>query len=72
MRLLPAAQNRQTDKESDRQEWLMWNTTDDPRGPIQSQRDSIRALDTYKVERLSLRAPKAVALLVIGESVLVI
>ena len=46
--------------------------TDGTRGPVQTQRDSIRMLDTNKVERLSLWARKAVALLVIGELVLVI
>ena len=42
------------------------------RGPVQTQRDSIRMLDTNELERLSLRTRKAVARLVVGELVLVI
>ena len=42
------------------------------RGPAQTQRDSIRMLDTNELERLCLRTRKAVARLVVGELVLVI
>ena len=45
---------------------------DDPRSPVQPQRDSIGVLDTDELERLTLWTRKAVALLVIGELVLVI
>ena len=46
--------------------------TDASRGPVQTPRDSIQALDTKKLEPQSLWTPEAVAVLVIGKSVLVI
>ena len=45
---------------------------DGSRGPVQMQRNSIRMLDAKELEPPSLWTRKTVALLVIGESVLVI
>ena len=46
--------------------------TDSTCSPVQTQRDSVRVLYADERERLSLGTPEAIALLVIGESVLVI
>ncbi len=55
---------------SDSEGWA--RLTDSTRGPVQTQRDSISVLNTDEVVRLTLWTPKAVALLEIGELVLVI